>query len=102
VNHEALRARQTVIASTYDRASSVAGGLEALAAKEAAALKTVRESSVTGPCVTLGLALGETGRRISYRDRHGTTRFVSKRWAVHIEPCPACSDHPKTKYPDWA
>jgi hypothetical protein len=32
-------------------------------------VKTVRELSVAGPCITLGLVLRETDRRISYRDR---------------------------------
>jgi hypothetical protein len=42
----------------------------------------------------------ETASRISYRDRHGTSKFISKRWAVHTEPCPLCPDCPKAKYPD--
>jgi hypothetical protein len=48
----------------------------------------------------LGFVLRETDRRISYRDRHGKLKFVSRRWEVHTEPCPSCPDHPKTKYPD--
>ena len=63
-------------------------------------METVRELSVAGPCTTLGLVLRETDRSISYRDRHGTLKFISRRWAVHTEPCPSCSDHPKTTYPD--
>jgi hypothetical protein len=63
-------------------------------------VKTVRELSVAGPCITLGLVLRETDRRISYRDRHGTSKFISKRWAIHTEPCPSCPDHSNTKYPD--
>ena len=63
-------------------------------------MKTVRELSVAGPCITLGLVLRETDRRISYRDRHGTPKFISRRWAIHTEPCPSCPDHPNTKYPD--
>ena len=63
-------------------------------------MKTVRELSGAGPCITLGVALRETAWRISYRDRHGTPKFISKRrWAVHTEPCPSCPDYPKTKYP---
>jgi hypothetical protein len=60
--------------------------------------KTIRELSVAGPCTTLGLVVRETDRRISYRDRHGTPKFISRRWATHTEPCPSCPDHPKTKY----
>ena len=30
-------------------------------------MKTLRELSVAGPCITLGLVLRETDRRISYR-----------------------------------
>jgi hypothetical protein len=67
--------------------------------REATAMKTVRESRVTGPCATLGFLLRETPSRISYRDRYGTSKFVSRRWAVHTEPCLSCPDHPKTKYP---
>ena len=63
-------------------------------------MKTVRELSVGRPCVTLGFVLRETVSRISYRDRHGTSKFISKRWAVHTEPCPSCPDYPKAKYPD--
>ena len=59
-------------------------------------MKTVRESRVTGPCATLGFLLRETPSRISYRDRYGTSKFVSRRWAVHTEPCLSCPDHPKT------
>jgi hypothetical protein len=61
-------------------------------------VKTIRELSVAGPCITLGLVLRETDRRISYRDRHGTPKFISRRWAIHTEPCPSCPDHPRTKY----
>jgi hypothetical protein len=63
-------------------------------------VKTVRELSVAGPSITLGLVLRETAWRISYRDRHGTSKFISKRWAVHTEPCPSCPDYPKAKYLD--
>ena len=93
MNREALRARRTVIARTGWQSSRPArqGGYS---------VKTVRELSVAGPCVTLGLVLRETAWRISYRDRHGTSKFINKRWAVHTEPCPSCPDYPKTKYPD--
>ena len=64
-------------------------------------MKTVRELRVAGPCITLGLVLRETAGCISYRGRHGTPKFISKRWAAaHTEPCPSCPDHPKAKYPD--
>jgi hypothetical protein len=64
-------------------------------------VKTVRELSVGRPCITLGFVLRETVSRIGYRDRHGTSKFISKRWAAtHTEPCPSCPDHPKAKYPD--
>ena len=55
--------------------------------------KIAREPSVAGPCATLGVVLRETDRYISYRDRHGTQKIISKRWAVHSEPCPSCSDY---------
>jgi hypothetical protein len=75
--------------------------IEAGAAKRLQRVKTVRELSVVGPCITLGLVLRETGRRISYRDRQGKLKFISRQhWAVHTEPCTSCPDHPKTKYPD--
>ena len=63
-------------------------------------MKIVREKSVAGPCITLGVVLRETASRISYRDRYGTSKFISKRWAVHTEPCPSCSDYPKADYED--
>jgi hypothetical protein len=55
-------------------------------------VKTVRELRVAGPCITVGLVLRETARRISYRDRHGALKFISTRWAAaHTEPCPIMS-----------
>jgi hypothetical protein len=63
-------------------------------------VKIVREKSVAGPCITLGVVLRETASRITYRDRHGEQKFISKRWPVHSEPCPSCPDHSNTKYPD--
>jgi hypothetical protein len=63
-------------------------------------MKTVRELTVAGPCITLGVVLRETASRISYRDRYGTSKFISKRWAVHTEPCPSCPDYPKADYED--
>jgi hypothetical protein len=68
--------------------------------KPAASPKTVRERNGAGPCTLLGPVLRETDRNISYRDRRGTQKFISKRWMVHTEPCLSCPDHPKTKYPD--
>jgi hypothetical protein len=58
-------------------------------------MKIARESLVAGPCATLGVVLRETDRYISYRDRHGKQKFISKRWAVHSEPCPSCPDYPE-------
>jgi hypothetical protein len=90
VNHKALC---TFIAGTgwQSRAGT---------ARRDYSVKTVRELSVGGPCITLGFVLRETASRISYRDRHGTSKFISKRWPVHTEPCPSCPDCPKAKYPD--
>ena len=62
-------------------------------------VKTVRELSVGRPCITLGFVLRETASRISYRDRHGTSKFISKRWAVHTEPCPSCPDYVEDEMP---
>jgi hypothetical protein len=57
--------------------------------------KIAREPSVAGQCTILGLIVRETDQRISYRDRHGKQKFISKRWAVHTEPCPSCPDYPE-------
>jgi hypothetical protein len=57
--------------------------------------KIAREPSAAGPCATLGVVLRGTDRYISYRDRHGTHKIISKRWAVHSEPCPSCPDYPE-------
>jgi hypothetical protein len=62
-------------------------------------VKTVRELSVGGLCTTLGLVLRETVSRIGYRDRHGTSKFISKRWAVHTDPCPSCPDYLEDEIP---
>jgi hypothetical protein len=58
-------------------------------------VKTVRELRVAGPCITVGLVLRETARRISYRDRHGSTRWA----AAHTEPCPSCPDYLEDEMP---
>jgi hypothetical protein len=118
VNREALRARPMVIALTCGAQpgtqqqtlwagwATLTGQAHwqaqpsRLARQRGCSMKTVRESNVAGPCITLGLILRETDRRISYRDRHGTPKFISRRWAIHTEPCPSCPDHPKTKYRD--
>jgi hypothetical protein len=63
-------------------------------------VKIVREKSVAGPCITLGVVLRETASRITYRDRHGEQKFISKRWPVHSGPCPSCPDYPQPKYPE--
>jgi hypothetical protein len=63
-------------------------------------VKTVRELRVAGPCITVGLVLRETARRISYRDRHGALKFISTRWAAaHTEPCPSCPDYSEDEMP---
>jgi hypothetical protein len=58
-------------------------------------VKTVRELSVAGPCITLGVVLRETASRISYRDRHGTYQshielraayMPDAAWAVSVHP----------------
>jgi hypothetical protein len=90
VNREALRARRKIIAGRQSSGP----------ARQRGDMKTVRELSVGRPCITLGFVLRETASRISYRDRHGTSKFISKRWAVHTEPCPSCPDCPKTIYPE--
>jgi hypothetical protein len=64
----------------------------------ASGMKTVRELTVAGPCITLGVVLRETASRISYRDRYGMSKFISKRWAVHTAPCTSCPDYPKADY----
>jgi hypothetical protein len=63
-------------------------------------MKSVRTFSGAGPCITLGLILREMDHCVSYRDRQGVRKFISKDCAVHTEPCPACPDHPRTKYPE--
>ena len=63
-------------------------------------MKSVRTFSEAGPCITLGLVLREADHCVSYRDRQGVRKFISKDCAVHTEPCPACPDHPRTKYPE--
>jgi hypothetical protein len=67
--------------------------------KERLQREAVRELSVGRPCITLGFVLRETASRISYRDRHGTSKFISKRWAVHTEPCPSCPDYVEDEMP---
>ena len=88
MNREALRARQLL--AQCGRGPVWRGGYS---------VKTVRELSVGRPCITLGFVLRETASRISYRDRHGTSKFISKRWAVHTEPCPSCPDYVEDEMP---
>jgi hypothetical protein len=101
----ALRAGLTGVNESRTESLSNAGGfhhaIEAFGYRRGRgySVKTIRELSVAGPCITLGLVLRETDRRISYRDRHGTPKFISKRWAVHTDPCPSCPDYLEDEIP---
>jgi hypothetical protein len=36
----------------------------------------------------------------SRRQRDGMLINIARFWRVHVEPCPACLDHPETRYPE--
>jgi hypothetical protein len=63
---------------------------------------TVRKFSPVGPCIEQGVLIGQTAKFYCFVDRfeRGNTRRLGKTWAVHIEPCPSCRDHPRTQYPN--
>jgi len=64
-------------------------------------MKTIREFSSFGPCVTLGTLVRETVTRIVYRSRDGKVAWVSKSSRlVHREPCLSCRDYERSQYPD--
>src|SRR5262249_53016034 len=62
-------------------------------------MKTVRQFSRVGPCIELGPLIRETETRFYYRSRQGYEAFVSRKssLAVHLEPCPSCRDHKKSR-----
>jgi hypothetical protein len=64
-------------------------------------MKTAREPRPYAPCDVLGPVVRETDRAVTYRRRRDNTLIIlARRWGVHVEPCPACPDHPKTRYPE--
>jgi hypothetical protein len=69
-------------------------------------VRTVREFSAAGPCLTLGELVRETPRFYVIKPRPNgygeePERRVGKRGGlVHCEPCRCCLDHPETQYPD--
>jgi hypothetical protein len=69
--------------------------------------KTLRDFSAAGPCLPQGEITRETPTAIESRDRYtNEPRRIMKRgqrWQLHllhIEPCPSCTDHTKTQYPN--
>jgi hypothetical protein len=52
----------------------------------------VREKSRFGFCYALGVLIGETPTRDTYRNRAGTA-FVSKSPTIHLAPCAVCADY---------
>lgn len=64
----------------------------------------VREFSAAGPCLRLGRLVKTTPQFFLFNpwqggDRYGEeVRRIARR-RHHIEPCPSCTDHPKTMYP---
>lgn len=71
----------------------------------------VREFSRAGPCITLGKLTKETPRFWIYAtwkggtnygpDEHRVSKQVPGRYCpAHVTPCPSCTDHPKTQYPN--
>jgi hypothetical protein len=49
------------------------------------------------PCMELGIYAGENKMFVYYTARERVKAFVPK-GKVHLEPCPNCHDHPKTRF----
>lgn len=68
------------------------------------AIKTVREFSSAGPCLTLGTLVKQTATTITFQESDGSQNkrggYRLKCGLIHIEACPSCRDHPKTQYPN--
>jgi hypothetical protein len=57
-----------------------------------------------GPCTLLGLFKRENGNAarpmMVYRTYTGEATIPKR--LVHLEPCPSCPDHPRSRFPrDW-
>jgi len=70
-------------------------------------IKCVRESTDCGPCISLGMLVRETARFFVYYEWLGGKRYsgrerrISKTGRAHVDPCPACEDHPESLYRNW-
>ncbi len=63
----------------------------------------VRRFSPCGPCLTEGAFVRRTARFVVFTEWKSGNDFTGreKRLAcesVHTEPCPSCTDHPRTQY----
>ncbi len=72
-----------------------------------AALKVVvvRQFSPCGPCLTLGKLVRSTERFRVFTEWQGRADFTGRERriaceSVHLAPCPSCTDHPGTQYPN--
>lgn len=68
-------------------------------------MKTVREFSRCGPCITLGQLIKETAHFYVYDAGYEGAKRIRKETShhysgAHIEPCRSCRDHGETHYPE--
>lgn len=65
----------------------------------------VRQFSACGPCLSLGKLLRSTPRFRVFNEWRGGGDFTGRERriacaSVHLDPCPSCTDHPQTQYPN--
>ena len=64
-------------------------------------LPTVRVTSSAGPCLTHYRMVRRNKTTVTVACENGDGISTRKVYAfqVHFEPCPCCTDHPRTSYP---
>lgn len=65
-------------------------------------LPHVRVFSRCGPCLTYyrRVRTNRTTITLAYRNGSGVSLDRAYKGSVHEEPCPSCTDHPRTQYPE--
>ena len=64
--------------------------------------KIVRTATRNGPCTLLGRFEHETGTRVVYTCRGKASLAYIPRRLVHLEPCPSCPDHDRSRFGNLA
>lgn len=61
----------------------------------------VREINWAGPCIDIGVLVGETALFYVIEPMGSNRRRRVKKGSplIHVKPCQRCMDHPETNYP---